>query len=81
MVLTLSGLKPEFKAVRHQILTGSTNPIIKDTYKRLLNMVGNSSSIGALISIPPKASALISQTLGGNQGRSGSCSRPQCNFF
>ena len=31
MVLTLFGLKPEFETVHHQILIGSTKPIMKDT--------------------------------------------------
>ena len=80
MVLTLSSLKPEFKPVCHQILTASTNPTMKDTYKRLLNMDGNSSSISTSTGTPLEALALVSQTLGGNQGQFGSHSRPHCNF-
>ena len=68
MIRTLSGLKPEFKVVRHQILSRSTNPTMKDTYKRLFNMASSSSSTGAFTGTPPEASTLMSQILGGNQG-------------
>ena len=60
MVLTLSGLKLEFEPARHLILTGSTNPTMKDTYKRLLNMASSSSSIDTSTGTPLKASALVS---------------------
>ena len=40
MVIALSGLKSEFVANRHQILASSTNPTMKDSFKRLLNMTG-----------------------------------------
>ena len=80
MVLTLLGLKPKFKPIRHQILTGSTIPTMKDTYKRLLNMASSSSLAAILISPSPETSALVSQISGGTQGRFSGRARPQCNF-
>ena len=70
MVIALSGLKPEFDAFRHQILTSSTNPTLKDSFKRLLNMTGAHGMSSSSHVVPPIESlALVSQasTVGGNR--------------
>lgn len=54
MVAALSGLKPEYESARHQILTSSTTPTMKDTFRRLLNMTGT-NVVNSSTTPPPSA--------------------------
>lgn len=44
MVVSLFGLKPKFESARYQILTSSTIPTMKDTFRRLLNMTSTNNT-------------------------------------
>ena len=78
MIIALSGLKLEFDAIRHQILTSSANPTMKDSFKRLLNMTGAHGMSSSSHVVPPaESSTLVSQAshLGGNRGRNNNRTR------
>ena len=59
MVIALSELKPEFNAIRHQILTSSSNPTMKDSFKRLLNMTGTHGMPSFSHVVPPDESSAV----------------------
>ena len=83
MVIALFGLKPKFDAIKHQILTTSANPTMKDYFKRLLNMTGAHAMSSSSHIVPlAESSTLVSpaSTVGGNRGRNNNRSRPQCTF-
>ena len=83
MVITLSSLKPEFDAIKHQILTSSASPTMKDSFKKLLNMTSAHGMSSSSHVVPlAESSALVSQasTVGGNRGHNNSRPYPQCNF-
>ena len=62
MIIALSGLKPKFNAIRHQILTRSANPTMKDSFKRLLNIIGAHGMPSSSHVVPPaESSTLVSQ--------------------
>ena len=61
LVIVLSNLKPEFDGIKHQILTSSANPTMKDSFKWLLNMTGAHGMSSSSHVVPPaEYSALIS---------------------
>ncbi|CAH1412736.1 unnamed protein product [Lactuca virosa] len=85
MVAALSGLKPEFESARHQILTGSTIPTMKDTFRRLLNMTGTNNTTQGPTSTPSAFLANLSSTsapslLAAGAKKGGNNKRPTCQF-
>ena len=82
MVIALSGLKLVFDAIRHQILTSSTNPTMNDSFKRSLKTRAHGMSSSSHVVPPAESSALVSQAShsGGNRDCNNNRTHSQCTF-
>lgn len=77
MVAALSGLKPEH--ARHQILTSSTTPTMRDTFRRLLNMSATQVTPTSSNSTPAP-SAFVAGNRKWNNNNNNNSKRPYCTY-